>query len=83
MRTSHVLKTLALACALSSTLILGSCETIREGLGARTERIDVNAVACGAFHRITPSRRDTDETLRQIHEHNAAWEALCGERANG
>lgn len=70
----------ALAFVLISMPTLTACETIRGALGA-TERPDPNAVACASFARITPSRRDTNDTLRQIHEHNAAWQALCGERA--
>jgi hypothetical protein len=34
-------------------------------------------VSCAAFQPIRWSRRDTDETIRQAKEHNAAWKALC------
>jgi hypothetical protein len=44
----------------------------------RSESVDVNAVACGAFKPITWSPNDTDATLRQVREHNAAWDQLCG-----
>lgn len=68
----------ALACALSLTLILSGCETIRGALGGTERaRVDVAAVGCRSFKRIDPSRQDTDGTLRQIHEHNAVWAALC------
>lgn len=62
-------------------LILGSCAAMQAVLGATTEApADVNAVACGAFRPIIPSRRDTDETIIAIREHNAAYDALCGAR---
>lgn len=57
-------------------LTLAGCATIASALGGRTEA-DVNAVACRSFRRIDPSRADTDGTLRQIHEHNAVYAALC------
>lgn len=58
-------------------MTLGACATLTSIFGP-TEEIDVNAVACGGFHPITWSRADTDDTIRQVREHNAAWEALCG-----
>ncbi len=33
---------------------------------------------CQAFEPIRWSRRDTDKTIRQAKEHNAAWVRLCG-----
>jgi hypothetical protein len=33
---------------------------------------------CLAFRPITWSRKDSDKTIRQVREHNAVWEALCG-----
>ena len=33
--------------------------------------------SCEAFEPIRYSRTDTEETRRQIREHNAAWDALC------
>lgn len=36
-------------------------------------------VACESFRIITFSRQqDTEETIAQVREHNAAYEALCG-----
>jgi hypothetical protein len=74
-------KRLALACALASMLILASCGhlTTLIGAGSRSS-IDVNAVACEAFKPITWADGDTDDTLRQVHQHNAAWTELCGAR---
>lgn len=57
-----------------------SCASLTNLL-APTERVDVSAVACGAFEPIRWSPADTDDTLKQIHEHNAAWRTLCGDRA--
>jgi len=68
---------LALACALSLTPTLSGCATLMTVFAA-TERPDASAVACGALAPITWSRGDTDDTIRQIREHNAAWTALCG-----
>ncbi len=33
--------------------------------------------SCQAFEPIRYSKKDTDETIRQAREHNAAWDALC------
>lgn len=41
---------------------------------------DPSLVACEAFGIITYSRlHDTEDTIRQVQAHNAAYEALCGE----
>jgi hypothetical protein len=83
MHQSNRLKLRALACAMLSPLILGGCAILTDVFATMTkapaETVDVNAVACGAFKIIEPSRRDTDGTLAQIHEHNASWEVLCGQ----
>jgi hypothetical protein len=54
----------------SVMLILQACVTMT-GSGGRTD------VSCAAFEPIRWSKRDTDETIRQAKEHNAAWTALC------
>ena len=36
-----------------------------------------DAVACSAFDPIRWSAKDTDETIRQVKGHNAAWKAVC------
>lgn len=33
---------------------------------------------CPLFAPIYPSRKDTDETLRQIYLHNQSFESICG-----
>ena len=39
---------------------------------------DATMVACEAFRPVTFSGAgDTAETVRQVREHNAAWEAVC------
>lgn len=50
--------------------ILAGCMTTT-ATGGRTD------VSCAAFEPLHWSRRDTDETIRQAKEHNAAWDALC------
>lgn len=86
MRRSSKPKLRVLACAMLSPLILGGCGTLTGIFETMTrapaETLDVNAVACGAFKPIKWSRADTDGTLAQIHEHNAAYEALCGAPAD-
>ena len=43
-----------------------------------TASVGTDAVACYAFEPIRWSKKDTDETIRQVKEHNAAWVAVCG-----
>lgn len=81
MPTLRKLMTPALACVLISSAFLAGCATIPWGRGATTDAAiaDVTtATACGSFRRIDPSKRDTDGTLIQVHEHNATYAALCG-----
>lgn len=53
-------------------LILGACAHLRIPT-AVTARPD-----CTAFGLITYAKADTDETIRQIKAHDAAWRAMCG-----
>lgn len=70
----------ALACAIASLPILTGCGHLTTLFGADEEAsIDVTAVACRSFKPITWADGDTDATLAQIHEHNAAYLAICGE----
>lgn len=59
--------------ALALPLSVASClhTTNTEGTSAVTQ------VACGAFRPITYSRLDTEQTVRQIRGHNAAFEVVC------
>ena len=45
---------------------------------ARAVAVDT---ACQAYAPIRYSRTDTAETVRQVREHNAAWDALCKPKA--
>jgi hypothetical protein len=67
---------------LSSMLIMAGCASLTNLLGRSESSLPVNDVACRAFGPITWSPSDTDETLRQIREHNAAWTALCRGSSN-
>ena len=49
--------------------LLATCQTTTP-----TSAIDVS---CLAYEPIRYSRHDTEETRRQIVEHNAAWDAVC------
>ena len=40
-------------------------------------KVDPALVACKAFAPIYWSERDTDDTVKQILGHNAAWLAIC------
>lgn len=60
-----MLKKLVLLAALS----LAGCQG--------TTPISATDISCLAFEPIRASRKDSSETLRQVREHNAAWDALC------
>jgi len=45
---------------------------ILTGCATTTASVETDAVACSAFEPIRWSRRDTDNTIRQVKEHNAA-----------
>lgn len=62
-----------LAAALASCLLTG-CGTS----GAVTADS-----SCTSFQPIAMSKRDTDETKRQIVGHNRAYEAICPARERG
>ena len=62
---------------LLMALLLAGCQTTRTTVTDRPET--AGNWACLAFQPIRWSSRDTKETLDQIAEHNAVWEALCGE----
>jgi hypothetical protein len=51
-------------------LILQACATT-------TASVATDSVSCSAFEPIRWSRKDTDKTIRQAKEHNAAWTAIC------
>ena len=67
------LKLFAKLCAISSLLILPNCATTT---GSAVTKADATRVACRAFQPIRWSRKDTDNTILQAREHNAAGAAL-------
>jgi hypothetical protein len=54
--------------------------SILPGCATTTGSAGTDAVACSAFEPIRWSAKDTDETIRQVREHNAAWKAVCSIR---
>lgn len=60
---------------IAMSLPLALCATTP----TQTDATDQTKIACEAFKVITYSRRDTDETIIQVREHNAAWAHLCGD----
>jgi len=51
---------------------------ILTGCATTTASVGTDAVACSAFEPIRWSNKDTEDTIRQAKEHNAAWVAVCG-----
>jgi hypothetical protein len=51
-------------------LILSGCATTTASVGT-------DAVACSAFEPIRWSKKGSDDTIRQVKEHNAAWMTIC------
>ena len=45
-----------------------------------TASVGTDAVACSAFEPIRWSKKDTNDTIRQAKEHNAAWASICRSR---
>lgn len=64
--------TRAMRVALLLTLL-----PILPGCATTTASVGTDAVACSAFEPMRWSKKDTDETIRQVKEHNAAWKATC------
>ncbi len=54
---------------------------ILTGCATTTASVGTDAVACSAFEPIRWSKRDTEETIRQVKEHNAAWKTVCLQRS--
>jgi hypothetical protein len=53
---------------------------ILPGCATTTASVGTDSVACSAFGPIRWSERDTEETIRQVKEHNAAWAAICRQK---
>ncbi|GAB4225298.1 MAG: hypothetical protein Kow0032_00800 [Methyloligellaceae bacterium] len=60
--------------AAASPMMLSGCAAIRAtGTGG--------SITCLAFSPITyAAANDSPETVKQIRQHNAAWDALCDRR---
>lgn len=68
----------AISCVLIFSAILPGCATTTASVVTGT---DATRVACAAFSPIWWSAADSDGTIRQVKEHNAAHGALCGKAA--
>lgn len=55
---------------LCATSMLAACQT----LGGETKN-----VTCETMKFVWLSRKDTEETIRQVTGNNGAWVALCGQ----
>lgn len=64
-----------LICAILSPVTLTACATTTVS-SAPTDK-----VACQSFVPVYWSKNDTDKTIAQAKEHNAAWKALCQKTA--
>lgn len=67
---SFARRTMRAALLLMPLLILAGCATTTASVG-------IDPVACSAFEPIRWSKKDSDGTVRQIKQHNAAWLAVC------
>jgi hypothetical protein len=54
---------------------------ILAGCATATASVGTDAVACSAFEPMQWSKKDTDETIRQVKQQNAAWAAICGKKS--
>ena len=61
-------------------LLLTGCSSLTGGKGISDATVHqaTTGVACGAFKPITYSKTDTEETRRQIREHDAVGASICG-----
>ena len=62
---------LTLPAALLTSFLLTGCST--------SDAVTADS-GCRSFQPIAMSKRDTDETKRQIVGHNKAYDAICPER---
>lgn len=56
-------------------LVLGACASLRTQTAGTAAPAKAD---CTAFGLISYSKADTDDTIRQIKAHDAAWRAMCG-----
>lgn len=62
-------------CAILSLVTLTSCATMT------VSAVPTDKVYCSASQPIYWSKSDTDKTIAQVKEHNAAFVAICGKPA--
>lgn len=60
-------------------LLIGTLSISLTAFGCQTQTPETKAsVVCVAFKPITFDRlKDTDETIREVKDYNAAWASLC------
>lgn len=70
---------------LGLALMLMSCATRPASAPPTpTPATEAKPAACAEFKPIIFSRQhDTEETIKQVKAHNAAWDALCGDAPAG
>lgn len=68
MKLSRLSKMSVMMCG---SLLLTSCETLRMVTGATDS-------FCHIYRPVELSRKDTDDTIRQVLEYNAVWDIQCG-----
>ena len=59
-----------------SALVAALVLPLATACGTMTD-IGATRVACQASEPILWSKEDTDETIRQVKEHNARWTSIC------
>lgn len=57
--------------------MLSGCATMTAIDATEPSALTATMVACRLFTPLGWSRHDTDETIRAVKAHNAAWAALC------
>lgn len=62
----------ALMCAIFSLVILPGCGTMTKTVAPTSDK-----VTCAALRPLSWSRKDTDQTIAEIKEDNAAKRAIC------
>lgn len=58
-------------CAIISLVTLSGCATTIHSA------VPTDKVTCAAIQPVYWSKNDTDKTIAQIKEHNAAWASIC------
>lgn len=72
-RKSEWRKLMPLALLLTLATPLAGCATTM-GFSVPIKFVDTS---CKAFKPISWSKKDTDQTIREVKSHNAAYKALC------